>query len=92
MQDFHFRLYLSGQSPLSLRALSNLQAICQAYLPGRHRIEVIDVLAEPQRALAEGVLVTPTLVRIVPATSTRIMGDLSAATTVVAAFGIAAPQ
>ena len=52
-----FRLYLADGAPNSVRALANLYAICRQHFPECHRIEVIDVLKEPLRALAEGVFV-----------------------------------
>ena len=62
-----FRLYLAGGAPNSVRALANLYAICRKHFPESHRIEVIDVLKEPLRALAEAILVTPTVVKVSPA-------------------------
>ena len=61
-----FRLYLAGGAPNSVRAFANLYAICRKYFPESHRIEVIDVLKEPMRALAEAILVTPTVVKLSP--------------------------
>jgi circadian clock protein KaiB len=61
-----FRLYLAGGAPNSVRAYANLYAICRKHFPGSHRIEVIDVLKEPLRALAEAILVTPTVVKLSP--------------------------
>ena len=56
-----FRLYIAGGAPNSVRALANLYALCRKHFPDSHRIEVIDVLQEPLRALAEAILVTPTV-------------------------------
>jgi circadian clock protein KaiB len=72
-----FRLYVVGDLPNSRRAIQNLQAYCSEHLPGRHRIEVLDVFDRPERALADHILMTPQLV-VVSAGSTRhIVGDLS---------------
>jgi circadian clock protein KaiB len=71
------RLYVADKSPNSARAMANLQSICLEYLKGRYHIEVIDILNEPLRALSEGVLVTPTLVRLSPLPVRKILGDLS---------------
>ncbi len=74
---FKFRLYVAGEAPNSMLAITNLCAVCREYLPGRHEIEIVDVLREPKRALTEGVLLTPMLVRISPDPVSRIVGNLS---------------
>ena len=71
-----FRLYVAGGAPNSVRALANLYAICRKHFPDSHRIEVVDVLKEPLRALADAVLVTPTVVKVLPMPSQQIIGDL----------------
>ncbi len=67
------RLYIAGSTPSSLLALSNLKAVLED-LP--HHLETIDVLAEPTRALDDGVLVTPTLLRVAPEPLIRFVGTL----------------
>ncbi len=84
-----FRLYVADETPNSARARANLQAICQEHLPGRYRLEVVDILQAPLRALSEGVLVTPTLVRLSPLPARKIVGDLSEPATVLLALGLA---
>lgn len=74
---FKFRLFLAQDAPNSDQARANLAAFCLAYLPGRHDIEVVDVFREPRRALAEGVMLTPTLIKISPGPVRRIVGSLS---------------
>jgi circadian clock protein KaiB len=74
---FKFRLYVAGDAANSMQAVSNLHALCREHLPERHEIEVIDVLREPKRALDEGVLLTPMLVRVSPDPIRRIVGNLS---------------
>ena len=83
-----FRLYLAGGAPNSVRALANLYAICRKHFPESHRIEVIDVLKEPLRALAEAILVTPTLVKVSPAPEQQIIGNLSEEAEVLRALGL----
>ena len=83
-----FRLYLAGGAPNSVRALANLYAICHKHFPESHRIEVIDILKEPLRALADAVLVTPTVIRISPAPEQQIIGDLSEEEEVLRALGL----
>ncbi len=84
-----FRLYVADETPNSARAMANLQSICQEHLQGRYRLEVVDILQEPLRALSEGVLVTPTLVRLSPLPVRKIVGDLSEPATVLLALGLA---
>ena len=75
--QFQFRLYVAGDGPNSTQALANLSALCQEHLPARHAIEVVDVLREQQRALADGVMLTPLLMKLSPAPVRRIVGTLS---------------
>jgi circadian clock protein KaiB len=83
-----FRLYIAGGAPNSVRALANLYAICHKHFPESHRIEVIDVLNEPLRALAEAIFVTPTVVKISPTPEQQIIGNLSEEDHVLLALGL----
>jgi circadian clock protein KaiB len=74
---FKFRLYLAGDAPNSTQAVLNLKSFCVKHLPDRYEIEMIDVICEPQRALADGVLLTPMVVRVSPGPVRRIIGNLS---------------
>ncbi len=74
---FRFRLYITGDSPNSTLAVCNLRALCQEHLQGQHEIEIVDVLLEPHRALADGVLLTPTLIKLTPVPLRQIIGNLS---------------
>jgi circadian clock protein KaiB len=85
---FRFRLYVAGDACNSAHALSNLTAICQTHLPDRHHIEIIDVLADPQRARADNVLLTPTLIKLGPAPIRRIVGTLNHLEIVLRALGL----
>ncbi len=85
---YRFRLYVAGRSPNSALAIANLEAICRTYLADRHEIEVVDVFREPQRALDDGVLLTPTLIQLAPRPERRIVGNLQAADTVLTALGL----
>jgi len=71
------RLYIAGQTPKSLSALSNLRSICESHLSGQYRIEIIDLLKSPQLARGDQILAIPTLVRKLPQPIRRIIGDLS---------------
>lgn len=87
---FKFRLYVAGDAQNSAQALANLTALCRAHLAGRHEIEVVDVFREPKRALAEGIFITSTLVKLVPSPARRIVGTLSQTQTVLQALGLPA--
>lgn len=71
------RLYVAGQTPRSMFALSNLRKICEEHLAGRYRVEVIDLLQKPQLAAGDQILAIPTLVRPLPKPVRKIIGDLS---------------
>ncbi len=76
---FKFRLYVAGGTSNSVQAIANLKAICAEHLAGRYELEIVDVLREPARALADGILMTPTLVKVAPGPTARIVGTLSQA-------------
>jgi circadian clock protein KaiB len=86
-----FRLYIAGGAQNSSQALMNLAALCKAYLPDRHEIEIIDVFEEPARALSDGVFMTPTLIKLAPAPVQRIVGTLADERTVIDTLGLRAP-
>jgi len=71
------RLYVAGQTPKSLAAFANLKKICTDYLDGKYRIEIIDLLENPQLGRGDQILALPTLVRNLPEPVKRIIGDLS---------------
>lgn len=75
--QYNLRLYVAGQTPKSLTALANLKTICEEHLTGRYRIEVIDLLENPQLAAGDQILAVPTLVRRLPEPLKRIIGNLS---------------
>jgi len=82
------RLYVAGEAPNSRLAVANLEALCRRLPAGRCRVEIVDVLRAPQRALAERVLLTPMLVRRAPRPERRVVGNLSDAAALAAALGI----
>lgn len=71
------RLYVAGQTPKSVAALANLKKFCEDYLQGRYRIEVVDLVKNPQLARTDQILAIPTLVRRLPSPIRKIIGDLS---------------
>ena len=76
-ESWHLRLYVAGQTTKSLRALANLQQLCENHLAGKYHIEVIDLLQQPMLAKGDQILAIPTLVRRLPTPVRKIIGDLS---------------
>lgn len=72
------RLYVAGDAPNSARARANLRRLLSDVDPSRYQLEIIDCLKEPMRVLDDGVLVTPTLVRLEPEPPQVVVGTLSA--------------
>ncbi len=85
---FKFRIYIAGDTPNSLLALANLTTLCQKYLPERYGIEIVDVFREPLRALADGILMTPTLFKLEPSPRQRVIGTLSQTQLVLQILGL----
>lgn len=74
---WQLRLYVAGETPRSVAALSNLRRICEEHLAGQYEIEVIDLLERPQLAQGEQIVAIPTLERRLPEPVRKIIGDLS---------------
>ena len=74
---WELRLYVAGQTPKSITAFVNLKKLCEEYLKGQYRIEVIDLLENPQLAKQDQIIALPTLVRKLPEPLKTIIGDLS---------------
>lgn len=82
------RLYVANSAPNSLLAIANLSVICQEFLKDNFKLEIVDVLKEPLRALADGILVTPSLAKLSPSPAANIVGNLSDKSGVMRALGI----
>lgn len=76
-ETWNLRLYVAGQTPRSLAALANLSRLCEQHLAGRYRIEIVDLLQNPQLAAGDEIVAVPTLVRKLPEPVRKIIGDLS---------------
>jgi circadian clock protein KaiB len=74
---WELRLYVAGQTARAVTAFSNLKRICDEHLKGKYRIEIIDLLKNPQLAKGDQILAVPTLVRKLPQPVRKIIGDLS---------------
>ncbi len=81
-------LYVTESGPNSARAIENLEAICNEHLKDKFRLEIIDVLEYPRRALADGIVVTPSLAKVSPLPVATVVGNLSDKVEVLRALGI----
>jgi len=76
-ERYVLRLYVTGQTPRSLRAIENIKRICERHLAGRYDLEVIDIYQRPSLAAGERIIAAPTLVKTLPMPIRRFVGDLS---------------
>lgn len=74
---WELRLYVAGKTAKSVAALENLTRLCEEQMPGRYRIEVVDLLVHPQLAKGDQIVAIPTLVRKLPQPIRKVIGDLS---------------
>jgi len=77
MEVWELRLYIAGETGKSAAAIANLQRLCEEHLPGRYKVEVVDLLKNPQLARGDQIIAVPTLVRKLPDPVRKIVGDLS---------------
>lgn len=75
--EYILRLYVTGSTPRSLKAISNLKRLCEEYLPGAYDLEVIDIYKNPDAVRDEQIIAAPTLIKQLPAPLRRFVGDLS---------------
>jgi len=75
--DYTLRLYVAGQTPKSIAAITNLKRLCDFYLAGRYSIDIIDLMQDPGLAQRDQIVAVPTLIRHLPEPIKRIIGDLS---------------
>lgn len=74
---YTLRLFISGLTSKSQRALDNLKAICEEYLKDRYELEVIDIFQQPELARAEQIIAAPTLIKELPPPLRKFIGDMS---------------
>jgi circadian clock protein KaiB len=89
---WELRLYVTGQSPNSIRAIENLRRVCEEYNPGRYQIEVVDLLENPRLAVQDQILAVPTVVRKLPMPIKKILGDLSDIDRLLVGLQVRAPK
>lgn len=75
--EYIFRLYVTGATPNSLRAISNIKSICETYLSGNYSLEIIDVYKYQEQAAQEQIVALPMLIKIGPLPQRKLIGDLS---------------
>ena len=76
-ERYVLRLYVTGMTPRSARAVKNLRAVCDEYLDGRYDLEVIDIYQQPVLTKGEQIIAAPTLIKKLPLPMRRIIGDMS---------------
>jgi circadian clock protein KaiB len=76
-KHYLLRLYVTGSTPRSVRAIQNIRDICERNLQGRYELEVIDIYQHPEKAASEQIVVIPTLIKSLPLPFRKIIGDLS---------------
>jgi circadian clock protein KaiB len=75
--EYILRLYVTGSTPRSLKAITNLKRLCEIYLPGAYELEVVDIYKNPAAAREAQIVAAPTLIKRLPAPLRRFVGDLS---------------
>jgi circadian clock protein KaiB len=75
--QYVLRLYVTGMTPRSARAIENVRAICEEHLQGRYELQVIDIYQQPVLAKGEQIIAAPTLIKKLPLPLRRIIGDMS---------------
>ena len=74
---YTLRLYVTGMTPRSQRAIENIKAISEEHLAGRYDLEIIDIYQHPTLADGDQIIAAPTLIKVLPAPLRRLVGDLS---------------
>jgi len=86
--EYFLKLFITGQTSRSTLALRNIRRICEDNLPGRYRLEVVDIYQDPEMATEAQIVAAPTLMKVHPEPPRRIIGDLSDTDRVLAALNL----
>ena len=86
------RLYIAGQTPKSVAALTNLRRICDQYMPQKYELKVIDLLKQPQLARGDQIVAVPTVVKNLPVPIRKLIGDLSSTERVLVGLDLHSPE
>ena len=89
---YYLRLYIAGRTKHSVRALENLRRICEEYLEGRYKLEVIDIYQHPEMVLPENIVAIPTLIKKLPPPLQRLVGDMSNTEKVLVGLDVVPPK
>ena len=76
-ESYVLKLYVTGMTPQSMRAIANVKKICEEHLQGRYELDVVDLYQQPQLAMGEQIIAAPTLIKKLPHPLRRIIGDMS---------------
>ncbi|MFA5285587.1 MAG: circadian clock KaiB family protein [Smithellaceae bacterium] len=76
-EKYVLRLYVTGMTPKSTRAVTNVRTLCEQYLRGAYELEVIDIYQQPKLAAGEQIIATPTLIKQLPLPLRKLIGDIS---------------
>ncbi len=87
-KNYVLRLYVTGTTPQSIRAIANVRNICEKYLHGYYRLDIIDLYQEPELAQEEQIIAAPTLIKQLPHPMRRILGDMSKTERVLVGLGL----
>ena len=87
--EYSLRLYVTGATPRSTRAIANLKAVCERHLAGRYVLEVVDIYQRPEVAVRQQIIAAPTMVKESPGPRRRVIGDLSNAESLLDALDLA---
>ncbi|AIE85897.1 KaiB [Fimbriimonas ginsengisoli Gsoil 348] len=82
------KLFVTGTTPRSLKAIANLRAICQEHLLGRYELQVVDLYQQPELARENKLVAAPTLIKSLPNPIRRVIGDMSDTAEVLAGLDI----
>jgi circadian clock protein KaiB len=88
-RKYILRLYITGMTPRSMRAIENVKSICDDYLTGRYELQVIDIYQQPKLAKGEQIIAVPTLIKKLPAPLKRMIGDMADADRVLMGLDLA---
>lgn len=89
-EEYHLRLFVTGATPQSTRAIMNIRKICETHLKGKYNLEIYDLYQQPSLAKKEGIIAVPTLIKRSPLPPRRLVGDLSSQGRVLLGLGITA--
>ena len=86
--QYNLRLFITGASPVSVRAVSNIKNICETYLAGRYELEVVDIYQQPTLVEDENITAVPVLIKKFPMPKKKLVGDMSDINKVLKGLGI----